>query len=123
MSAAPAGVAPISVPFILRGHDQVEMVVSFDADSQMNVTLGIPATRWITPEVIKQMEAALIEKRAGPQPTSNRKQKTEKTLVLDSSNQESGLSGQGNEDCVSEYLEDYRLIDDDAKDPKHLRSH
>jgi hypothetical protein len=114
-----AALSTVAVPFILRGFDSVELVVRFDPYTEMDMTLTIPATRWISPAIIRQMEAALEQKQAGPKTQKNASldtQAADKTLILDSKTQETKQSAE----TIAN--EDYRLVDDRAKDPRRLRS-
>ena len=106
--------------FELRGQDQVEMVVVFDPSSQMNVTLSIPAKRWLNAKSLQKLEKALTaigasEKTSGA--SSNTKQNP---FVLDQSNEAKDLNRQ--QEALPSEKEDYRLVSDESKDPKKLRS-
>ena len=54
-------VEQLSVPFELHAHDEADLIASLDGFQQLNVVLGIPAGRWLSPEVITQLEDRLDE--------------------------------------------------------------
>ncbi len=51
-----------SVSFILRDNQAADLLVTLGQGSRLNVTLGVPATRWFTPAVINHLEQALAAK-------------------------------------------------------------
>lgn len=48
-----------SVPFVLRDNDTADMVATLGARAQLDVVVGIPATRWLDAAVVASLEAAL----------------------------------------------------------------
>ncbi|MEO1232496.1 MAG: hypothetical protein AAFZ18_26730 [Myxococcota bacterium] len=54
-----AGRAVASVPFVLRDDDTADMVATLGARSQLDLVVGIPASRWLDVEVVRSLESAL----------------------------------------------------------------
>ena len=109
-----------ALSFELHGSDQVEMVVVFDPSAQMNVTLSIPANRWLNADSLQKLEQALRAIHSPQGRTAHSAENGSKPLVLDQTNEVSDLNTQ-RENLPAE-KEDYRLVSDDSKDPKRLRS-
>lgn len=57
--AAAATMARQSVEFELRGEDVADLVATLDQDAELDVVVGIPAARWFTPEMVKELDEAL----------------------------------------------------------------
>ena len=53
------GALPILVPFELRDEQVVDLVTTLGSTSETDVVLGIPAARWLTPDLVGTFEAAL----------------------------------------------------------------
>jgi hypothetical protein len=106
-----------SIPFELRGSDEVDLVVGFDDDSHLNVVLGIPAGRWFTTEVIQQLEKALDVASDAPVDAEGVTSSERKTVIVASSSgsKMSDVKQEGEED-------DYSLLDENEIDPRNIRS-
>ncbi len=109
-----------ALSFELRGQDQVEMVVIFDAASRMNVTLSIPARRWITTTALAQLESALQSELSNEQTQERSSKDGVEPFVLDLANRPGSFDGDSS--ASKPKVKDYRLVSDESKDPKKLRS-
>ena len=107
------------VPFELRGADVIEMVALLEATSQKDVTLSIPAHKWLTTEALHRLEAALafsLEKTSKARAGENR-ERTRRVIVLDS-NDEAARELSDNRNELFRFNEDYRLLTEGPIDPK-----
>jgi hypothetical protein len=61
-----ANLTDASVPIELRGEDIADLVAALDSDSLLDVVIGIPAARWLTPETMAAIDRALEGEQATP---------------------------------------------------------
>lgn len=60
------GEAQRSVPFELRGEDVADLVSGVDENLSFDVVIGIPASRWFTPEAMRAIDAELRQEAHQP---------------------------------------------------------
>lgn len=110
-----------SLPFELRGFDEVDLVVGFNDNAKLDVVLSVPAARWFTRDAVAQLEQALDDggEVLDEQGTADTESEN-KTVVISGDPQEMGEDnvredGQRGED-------DYRLLQEGSTDPSSMRS-
>jgi hypothetical protein len=86
-----------AVEFELRGTDVAELLVDFGSTGQLDVTLGIPAARWLTPDVVSQLEIALANAAAIAQPGSSTMNATSPGTVVVSATQDARVVSLSND--------------------------
>lgn len=59
------GMEQESVPIELRGYDVADLIAGLDTSSSLDVIIGIPAARWLTPETVAALDRALPVEPAG----------------------------------------------------------
>ena len=108
-----------ALPFELRGADVVDLLVDFEQTSRMNVVVGIPAARWFTNAVIRDLEAALIDLR-GDAPL-RQAETMNKPVIVELGTNSASLDSERRDTVRRDAEESYRLVEDDAIDPRDLR--
>jgi hypothetical protein len=71
-----------SVPFELRDEAGADLVARLDERSRLDVVLGIPASRWLEPEVVARLEAALLEASLPARPDRARRPGRREVIVV-----------------------------------------
>lgn len=98
-----------SAPFELRGADAADLVARLGGDSSLDVVIGVPASKWFTPETMATLDRALTSARATSETGKATESDRAQPIVLQPRKQSEG------QDRVSGNAESgYFLSDDPA---------
>ena len=103
-----------SVAFVLRADDIADLVASLDPDAALNVVVGIPASRWFTPEVVASLDQVLEERAEDPgEMRENDETDAEKIIVVEAQDEADRAANDRMEHAHGDdYFIDNRDLDD-----------
>jgi hypothetical protein len=110
-----------TVPFELRAADLAKLLVEFDAESSFDVVLGIPAARWLTEEVVAELERKSLSSLGMAE---DREQLAREAIIIEDEHRVSEVEreagdGIGGSDELGD--SDYRLHRGGEVDPTRIR--